>query len=80
MDLELSPTEHPWTAVFKPIHLLPNSALTPHSIQLENSFQMSPEQPQVLLTLAGTIIFLSEGRGSHVEPLAGAELSFDLKF
>lgn len=80
MDLELSPAEHPWASVFKPLHLLPSGALSPHSVQLENSFQVASEQPQVLLTLAGPIIFLSEGRGSRMEPFAGVELGFDLKF
>jgi hypothetical protein len=63
MDLELSLQEQPWARVFKPVDLLPASRLAHHSVQLENSFHLAPDQPQVLLTLAGPLLFLSEGRG-----------------
>lgn len=82
MDLELSPEVSALPCLFAPIDQFSPSVLYQQPIQLENSFSLTPNNPQphFLLTLIGNTLLLSPLAAQRLEPTGGLLFSFDLKF
>ena len=82
MDIEFKEEGSGWDALFIPIGSFPVGELYSQQIALENTFSIDPARPhrEVLLTLVDNTLLLSDPQHLQVQPYAGLELDFDLKF
>lgn len=82
MDIEYTPHTPSQTALFKPIEHFPIDHLYLQNIILENTFSesYSTTSQTILLTFIDNTLLLSNPQAFNIQPYAGVNLDFDLKF
>jgi RIO-like serine/threonine protein kinase len=82
MDIEFSEISVPSCGFFKPISEFPVSTLYQEQITLENTFasQVDSYHCDILLTLIGKTLLLSNPLHHHIQPFAALDFNFDTKF
>jgi hypothetical protein len=82
MDIEFSEKTPSSSRFFKPIGDFPISSLYQEQITLENTFasESNSYSYDILLTLIGKTLLISNPLQSHIQPFAAIEFDFDVKF